>query len=359
MRLSARRGAPASFKDAFGNFVTAAFAQAERARNYVLSREQAVFLDRSGAPVYTVRRCDVDEIFFVNPTLAVIDSLGTQLRLVRQSGLLPENPRWPWCIFVNDLRVVSELVVSPSEFVLFLERRLATHDTRFLPHDELDLLCKFFTDGLYAVPEDLKDATQIFLLGFTDMLDRWYIGRAHGAQVEKPGRRLPAQVCALIEAIEATGKPRRTRAATRCNARSYSSACLALRVGRHGWRVARCHEEDELIVKPVQQPNILAHYAPHVCLAGRERGLEVPGTRQVGRCQRAHRRRDRTMGRRSQRHTELRHALAEGRAYAEGSSCHGHSPARMQRSSSSIVMSMKSPLAKSSSACRSSSASVA
>jgi hypothetical protein len=193
--------------------VAEAFAQAERAREYVLSRDVAAFSDKSGTPVFTVRRRDVDEIFFVNPTLAVIDSLGAQLRLARQSGLLPESARWPWCIFVNDLRIVSELVASPSEFVLFLERRLATNHTRFAPHDELDLLCKFFIDGLYGVPEALKDATLIPLHGFTDMLDRWYIGRPHGAQVEKPGRRIPAQVRGLIGAIEATGKPRRTRAA--------------------------------------------------------------------------------------------------------------------------------------------------
>ncbi len=143
----------------------------------------------------------------------MIDPLGMQLGVARKKGLLSDKPQWPWCIFINDLRIVSELIASPSEFVLFVQRRLATNLTPYAAHDELDLLCKFFDDGLYDVPAELKGAHRIALHGYTDRLDQWYVGRAHGAVVEKPGRKIPVGARSLMQALEATGHPGRTRAA--------------------------------------------------------------------------------------------------------------------------------------------------
>lgn len=170
---------------------------------------------RAGVDVLTVKKAEVDEIFVVNATLAALNPLGVQLGLAREKGLLSKDRQWPWCVFINDLRVIADLVGSPSEFILALKRRLDVNPTPYAPHDELDLLCKFFDDGLYHEPGELNGIDLVGLHGYTDMLDRWYLVRPHGVDVKRPGRALPAHVGALVTAIEAAGKARRTQAALR------------------------------------------------------------------------------------------------------------------------------------------------
>jgi hypothetical protein len=82
-------------------------------------------------------------------------------------------------------------------------------------HDELDLLCKFFADGLFHERGELKNLGRVMLHGYTDVLDGWYIGRKHGADAKRPGFPVPPAVRALVTAIEQTGKPNRTAAALR------------------------------------------------------------------------------------------------------------------------------------------------
>jgi len=69
MRPSARRGAPLALKEAFGRIIEEAFVQSGRVREYILSRGEAIFTDKSGEPAFVVKKSEIDEVFFVNPTL--------------------------------------------------------------------------------------------------------------------------------------------------------------------------------------------------------------------------------------------------------------------------------------------------
>lgn len=215
LTLPARRGAPGRLKRDFGKIIEDAFVQGTRVRNYILGGDEARFEDEAGNVVLTLRKSEIDTIHVINPTLASMNPLGVQLGLAREKGLLSEDTHWPWCIFINDLRIISELIESPSEFVLFLQRRFATNATPYSAHDELDLLCKFLADGLYHEPAELKGISRLSLHGYTDVLDRWYVGRPHGLQVQKPARALPSEVRALARALEAMDKPYRTEATLR------------------------------------------------------------------------------------------------------------------------------------------------
>jgi hypothetical protein len=215
LTLPARRGAPKRLKQDFGKIVEDAFSQGIRVREYILCRDEAPFADESGAVVLTLKRRDIDEVHIVNPTLASMNPLGVQLGLAREKGLLSQDARWPWCIFINDLRIVSELIESPPDFFLFLQRRFVLNTVPYAAHDELDLLCKFLADGLYHEKREFRGLTRFSLLGYTDVLDRWYIGRPNGLDVQKPSRGLPAEVRELTRALEATGKEGRTAASIR------------------------------------------------------------------------------------------------------------------------------------------------
>jgi hypothetical protein len=216
LSLPARRGAPGRLRHDFEKIIEEAFLQGTRVREHILGQNAAQFADAAGRIALAIKRADVDEVYIIIPTLAVMDPLGAQLALARDMGLLSHGGgHWPWCVFINDLRIISELIESPSEFLLFLQRRLVAHSAPYAPHDELDLLCKFFSDGLYQEKGELKGITRMGLHGYMDMLDRWYLGRPHGAVVQKPGRQVPPEIRDLVRAIERTGASRRTAAAIR------------------------------------------------------------------------------------------------------------------------------------------------
>lgn len=112
-----------------------------------------------------------------------------------------------------------------------------------------------------------------------------------------------------------------------------------------------------LLVESVQEPDVLPGDAPNVGASRRERRFIVARSGHASRRQRTHGRRDRTIRWRACFDPQPLHAPPKRSAYSEDSLGHGHSPAAMCRSSASTVISMKSPLAKSCSARRSSSSS--
>lgn len=208
-----RRGAPRAVEKDFKKLIGDAFDQGARVRSRVLQGPQVRFEDERGKLLIELKRSDVDEVFIVNPTFAVVNPIGAQLGAAREMGLLKEADFWPWCIFINDLRVISEICHSPAEFLLYLKRRLLMNQTPMAAHDELDLFCKFFSDGLYFEKGEFDGLGRVLPHAFSDVLDRWYIGRPYGVQVEKPRLPVPAHLRTLIDAIEASGKERRTEAA--------------------------------------------------------------------------------------------------------------------------------------------------
>lgn len=208
-----RRGAPLKIQSDFTKLIGDAFEQGARVRDYILTRELARFEDEHGNLLLELLRTEIDEVYVVNPTLTVVDPIGAQLGAARELGLLDDGDVWPWCVFINDLRIISELVHSPAEFTLYLRRRLKLNQTPMAPHDELDLFCKFFSDGLYFEKREFDGLGRVVPHAFSDILDRWYIGRLHGATVDKPTFPLPPQVRSLTDAIEGTTSGRRTTAA--------------------------------------------------------------------------------------------------------------------------------------------------
>src|SRR5262249_30680314 len=141
------------------------------------------------------------------------DPIGAQLGVARDLGLLGDGDFWPWCVFINDLRIISELVSSPAEFTMYLRRRLTLNQTPLAPHDELDLFCQYLSEGLYFEEGDFDGLGKVTPHGFSDILDRWYIGRIHGAVVKRPEFPLPARVRKLTDALQRTTKARRIAAA--------------------------------------------------------------------------------------------------------------------------------------------------
>lgn len=82
---------------------------------------------------------------------------------------------WPWSVYINDLRVVSELLESPAEFLLYLDRRLEINNQKAISTvDELDYLGMFLKSGLYFEKGDLSGLDRFTPIGYTVPIERYF-----------------------------------------------------------------------------------------------------------------------------------------------------------------------------------------
>lgn len=128
--------------------VQKAFHQALRARDYLLSGKVA-FEDERGNIVLQIDGTELDRIYIINPTLHELGDQAVQLGRFQELGLFQDGTL-PFSVFVNDLRVISEIVEVPMEFIHYLEWRARLPlGTTIDVNDELDLF------GAYLVRQQL------------------------------------------------------------------------------------------------------------------------------------------------------------------------------------------------------------
>lgn len=206
--VPARRGALSGLREALKEIVRTAFEQGIRTRRYIESAPTVTFEDEHGAPVLTVSRADYDDVFIVNVTLESLGFFSAGIHLLKEMGLLTGSP-WPWSVFLNDLRVISEIFETGSDFIAFLRSRVNVPDLpQFFVGDELDFLMAYLKDGARLADVNL-DAIGLFNLhGYTVALDRYYSFLNGSVESgEKPLTETPAFVQSLVEMIERHRRP--------------------------------------------------------------------------------------------------------------------------------------------------------
>lgn len=149
LSVQAQRGDVARLGSDLGCAVEDAWVQGARARGYLRREEDAVFLGERGTEVLRIAAGAVDEIIIVNPTLHELAGHAPQLPRLRSLGLFPEG-EFPWSVFINDLRVISETADNAAVFLHYLTWRARLPlGERVTVMDELDLwgsylLCERF-----------------------------------------------------------------------------------------------------------------------------------------------------------------------------------------------------------------------
>src|SRR5258708_7515382 len=113
----------------------------------------------------------------------------------------------PWAISLTDLRVISELVEFPSQFIHYLTRRLRINEHGHVQgYDELDWFGTYLHDGLYF--EDTlndKDAPEmIFLQSATTNFDDYYfyVTGQRKTPVPKPTQPMPETMRKMLTELE-------------------------------------------------------------------------------------------------------------------------------------------------------------
>jgi len=146
-------------------------------------------------------------VYLINVTLDNLGHLTSDLNNLKSLDLL-NGKEWIWSVFINDLRVISEIVETPSEFLVYLQRRLRANDfPQFEVADELDFFMYYLHDGLYFEDGRLKDEGVFHPHAYTQSLDRYYhykLGIVSSG--EKPTLQIPEEYKQLVRKIEATKK---------------------------------------------------------------------------------------------------------------------------------------------------------
>ncbi len=208
LSLSARRGGLERTMGDLKELVDGAYTQANRTLAYIKSNATPTFEDEQGNTVLKIDdKSSIKHTYLVNVTLANLSHLAIQLNSLKQFNLI-QGGEWPWSVFINDLRIISEIVESPSIFLHFLQRRITANDyPQFEAADELDFFMYYLHDGLYLQAKYYQQFDLLGVTGYTEDLDRYYdflAGRVSSG--EKPILEISDEYKRLVSLIEATGK---------------------------------------------------------------------------------------------------------------------------------------------------------
>ena len=207
--VAALRGADKGLKADLEHLVDEPYAQAKRTLAYIRDNEPASFETEDGTVALTIESLsEFRRTYIINVTLADIGHVSARLSSAKAMGFL-EGDEWPWSVFINDLRVLSEIIESPADFLLFLNRRLALNDLPAVSTlDELDYLGWFLKHGLFFRKEDFGPHDRLSMIGYTVPIERYYdhvAGRVSSG--DKPRLNIREWYRDLVAALGRTGKP--------------------------------------------------------------------------------------------------------------------------------------------------------
>jgi hypothetical protein len=167
--------------------VQEAWEQGARARSDFTSGQDIFFTDQKGREALRLQADAFDEILIINPTLHALAHYGPHLPALRALGLFPQE-EYPWSVYINDLRVISEITSNAAEALYYLlwRSRLPLGD-RIIASDELDVFNAFLLGEDYLTPLEEGRVSCIIVHGSTVDFDDYYIGEiGKGPKARKP-----------------------------------------------------------------------------------------------------------------------------------------------------------------------------
>lgn len=171
--FKARRGDVARLVNEMKRSVEEAAAQGIRARDFLLSSEDAVFRYADGSEMVRVAPGSVKLVHIINPTIHELGGFAPQLARFRSSGLFADG-ELPWSIYIQDLRVIAELCDNPAVFLHYLAwRSRLPLGEQIVAQDELDLWGAYLFGARFPPLDD--DGTH-FVGNSTTDFDAYYDG---------------------------------------------------------------------------------------------------------------------------------------------------------------------------------------
>jgi hypothetical protein len=163
------------FRDDFARSVQYGFDQALGAKSFILSREQAVFLDEKGRQFFTVWRDEIDEIYIVCIAENPRGPLGTDLSYFLEKD---DSEVFPLALRLFDFESICERIGSSERLFDYLKSRERLHG-HAKTGDELNYAGYYLRYGNLSIPENMF-VTDDFSSYFDD---EWY--REKGVDIER------------------------------------------------------------------------------------------------------------------------------------------------------------------------------
>lgn len=161
-----------------------AAAQGARAREYVLTGA-GTFYDENGAQVLQIEPGSVERVLILNPTLHEMGAFSLHPNRLTALGL--QGTEDFWSIFINDLRIVADIVRTPAEFLHYwLWRARLPLGSRIEAVDEIDVFATFLLREQFR-ELDQAPVGHVVVTGSSTHFDDYYLGQTgHGPPAKKP-----------------------------------------------------------------------------------------------------------------------------------------------------------------------------
>jgi len=185
--LGAKKGNTDKIKKDTKKIIDEAYQQAIRARNYILSEDTTKFRKKgSTKTLLELNKNKINNIYMINTTLESLGHITTNLNSLKEFGFV-YGEDWIWSVYLNDLRIISEIIESPSEFLLYLERRIRLNDyPQIKTMEEIDIFGYFLDDGLYFEDIDFpKQNYQMVTMGYSKEIDEYYLWKEGSLEEER------------------------------------------------------------------------------------------------------------------------------------------------------------------------------
>jgi len=152
---AARNGGVKRLKKVIENNIEYAAHQAHRAKEYIEKSEAPIFEDEHKKVVLKLEKNGFENIYSINVTMEYFAELTVNLKQVQNLGYY-EFDTFPWSVSLSDLKVISDFIQFPNQFLHYIYFREKFNNKVFVQSNfkhmfELDL----FGFYLYEESQDL------------------------------------------------------------------------------------------------------------------------------------------------------------------------------------------------------------
>ncbi|PAX80016.1 hypothetical protein [Citrobacter sp. TSA-1] len=170
--------------------IQSASEQANNLRNLIINNEKTSLYDKKGNLLYTINRCDYDNIYCICVTKDDFGMLATNLTLMLEKK---EDEPYPWVICIQDLKFyfdcLKEIDLDHDYFLNYIRERIKIHG-KATACDELEYAGAYLNYGGFDFINKEVNSNVFLDISESRVFDEIHIekinGRKYVHQIKKP-----------------------------------------------------------------------------------------------------------------------------------------------------------------------------
>lgn len=170
--------------------IQSASEQANNLRNLIINNEKTSLYDKKGNLLYTINRCDYDNIYCICVTKDDFGMLATNLTLMLEKK---EDEPYPWVICIQDLKFyfdcLKEIDLDHDYFLNYIRERIKIHG-KATACDELEYAGAYLNYGGFDFINKEVNSNVFLDISESRVFDEIHIEKVNGRkyihQIKKP-----------------------------------------------------------------------------------------------------------------------------------------------------------------------------